>query len=108
MDVRSELGLEPRECDEFGHWVDPVMRTESGWKEDLAAQGHVPFVLDNTEYFVFPLGEHKYGLNTWREMKNGGFPKWKFDSEEDLLNAKIFNGHSIRERLKEIKVFEEY
>ena len=88
-------------------WVDPVLQTNSGFNDELVQQGHVRFVLDGTKYFIFPEGPHKYGLCYWSDMSSGGFPRWEFESEEELMNAKLFNGHSIAQRLGEILTYDE-
>lgn len=93
--------------DECGHWRDPMMNREDVWRQALAEEGHVAFVLDDIEYFIVPLGPHAYGLNTWAEYKaNGGYAKWKFSSEDELLKARLFKGKSILERLDEILLHE--
>ena len=88
-------------------FVDPVLQTYEGFKEDLVQQGHVRFVLDGTKYFIFPEGPHKYGVCYWSDMSTGGFPRWEFESEDELLNARLFNDRSIAERLDEILAFDE-
>ena len=96
-----------RGSNERGHWRNEGMTTESVWRQSLVEDGHIPFVLDGIEYFIMPLGPHAYGLNTWEEYKaNGGWEKWSFKSEDALLNAKLFNGRSILERLDEILLHE--
>ena len=92
---------------ELPPFVDPVLQTYEGFKEDLVQQGHVRFVIDGARYFIFPEGPHKYGLCFWSDMSTGGFPRWEFESEDEVLNAKLFNGRSIAERLTEILVFDE-
>jgi len=107
-DMLTEAELRKlRGSNERGHWRDPAMNTERVWRETLMLDGHIPFVLDGIEYFIVPIGKHAYGLNTWEEYKsNGGWEKWSFKSEDELLNAKLFNGRSILERLDDILLHE--
>ena len=87
---------------------DPVLRTERGWLDDLANDEHICFSLDGERYFLFPLGYHKYGFCTWKEAsEGGGYPTHVFHSEDEVLDAKLFNGRSIRERLGEILVYDQ-
>lgn len=45
----------------------------------------------------------RYGLNLWAEAKtNGGFPRWTFNSEEEVQGARVFAGKSLRERIKDV------
>lgn len=83
---------------------DPFMRTVEGWKHDLVKEGHVCFSLDGERYFIYTNAPHTYVLNTLlANQRNLGGDK-VFHSEDELLDAKIFRGRSIRERLDEILV----
>ncbi len=95
-----------RGADEKGHWRDPELTTEDGWRQVLVEDGHIPFVLDDTEYFIFPLGSHRYGMDYWCEAGKNLNPRWLFDSEDDVLSRRIFAGKSIAERLDEVLAFE--
>ena len=86
---------------------DPVMRTESGWKYDLVNEGHVCFSLDGERYFIYACAPHKYVLNTWRNNRLNAGGDIVLDSEDAVLDAKLFNGKSIRERLGEILVYDQ-
>ena len=87
---------------------DPVLQTERGWLYDLSNDEHICFSLDGERYFLFPLGDRKYGFNTWRALsENGGYPSHTFDTFDEVLDAKLFNGRSIRERLDEILVYDQ-
>lgn len=87
---------------------DPVLRTECGWRDDLSSGEHVCFSLDDERYFLFPLGDQKYGFNTWHGLlETNGYPSHVFNTIDDVLNAKLFKGRSILERLDEILVFDQ-
>jgi hypothetical protein len=86
---------------------DPVMRTEAGWKYDLVNEGHVCFSLDDERYFIYACGPHRYVFNTWRNNRLNAGGDVVFESEDAVLDAKLFNGRSIRERLDEILVFDQ-
>ena len=95
-----------RGADERGHWRDPELTSEDGWRQVLVEDGHVPFVLDGIEYFIYPLGEHRYGMDLWHEAGKNVQPRWTFDSEDDVLSRRLFAGKSIVERLNDILAFE--
>ena len=97
----------PEEGDETRLKCDPVMRTEEGWKYDLANEGHICFSLDGERYFVYSIGLHTYVLNTLRRNRQNAEGNVVFHSEEELLDAKLFGGRSIRERLGEILVYDQ-
>ncbi len=80
--------------------------TEKDWRWHLEDSGHIWFWLDGRYYFVFPEGEHKFGLCYYEDSETGNFPRWTFDSESALLNEKIFNGKSILERLDDVMSYE--
>ena len=82
------------------------LQTKEGWIELLEDYGHVWFTLDGVFYFVFPEGPHKYGMCLREDETTGNFPRWRFDSEAAFLNAKLFNGRSILERLSEVMCYE--
>lgn len=86
---------------------DPIMRTEEGWKYDLVNEGHICFSLDGERYFVYSNGRHKYVLNTLRRNQQNAGGDIAFNSEDELLDARLFGGRSIRERLGEILVFDQ-
>lgn len=87
---------------------DPVLRTERGWRDDLSSGEHICFSLDGERYFLFPLDDRKYGFNTWQGLlETGGYPSHVFNTSDDVLNAKLFKGKSILERLGEILVFDQ-
>ena len=85
---------------------DESLKTDADWKYVLETFGHVWFALDGIRWFVFPEGPHKYGLCRWRGPDAPNFPERKFDSEEAFLNAKLFDGRSILERLDEVMCYE--
>ncbi|MBQ7251999.1 MAG: hypothetical protein IJS32_05290 [Kiritimatiellae bacterium] len=85
---------------------DESLSTGEGWKYVLETFGHVWFVLDGQRYFVFPEGPHRYGLCLGEDERTGNFPRWEFDSEEAFLNAKLFGGRCILERLGEVLVYD--
>ena len=95
-----------RGADEKGHWRDPELATEDGWRQVLSEDGHVPFVLDGVEYFIFPIGEHSYGMDLWSEAGKKTKPRWQFSSEDEVLSRRLFAGKSIAERLDDILAFE--
>ena len=95
-----------RGADEKGHWRDPELATEDGWRQVLSEDGHVPFVLDGVEYFIFPIGEHSYGMDLWSEAGKNPNPRWQFNSEDEVLSRRLFAGKSIAERLDDILAFE--
>lgn len=97
---------EIRGADEKGHWRDPELSSEDGWRQVLVEDGHVPLVLDGIEYFIYPLGEHRYGMDHWSEAGKNIHPRWTFDSEEEVLSKRLFDGKSIAERLDDIFAFE--
>lgn len=82
------------------------LQTASDWQEALREYGHIWFSLDGVFYFVFPEGPHKYGMCLREDEATGNFPRWKFDSEDAFLNAKLFDGRSILERLSEVMCYE--
>lgn len=82
------------------------LQTKEGWLELLEEFGHVWFALDGVRWFVFPEGPHKYGLCRWEGPDAPNFPQWEFESEDDFLNAKLFDGRSILERLGDVLCFE--
>ncbi|MBR4612833.1 MAG: hypothetical protein IKO40_08965 [Kiritimatiellae bacterium] len=83
---------------------DPVMRTVEGWKYDLINEGHVCFSLDGERYFIYTNAPHTYVLNTLLGNRFNLGGDMVFHSEDELLDAKIFQGRSIRERLDEVLV----
>lgn len=85
---------------------DDSLKTESDWKCVLESFGHVWFALDGVRWFVFPEGPHKYGLCHWRGPDAPNFPEHEFDSEDAFLNAKLYDGRSILERLSEVMCYE--
>ena len=82
------------------------LQTKEGWLELLEEFGHVWFALDGVRWFVFPEGPHKYGLCRWEGPDAPNFPQWEFESEDAFLNAKLFDGRSILERLGDVLCFE--
>ncbi len=82
------------------------LQTKEGWLELLEEFGHVWFALDGVRWFVFPEGPHKYGLCRWEGPDAPNFPQWEFESEDAFLNAKLFDGRSILERLDDVLCFE--
>ena len=82
------------------------LQTKEGWLELLEEFGHVWFALDGMRWFVFPEGPHKYGLCRWEGPDAPNFPQWEFESEDAFLNAKLFDGRSILERLDDVLCFE--
>lgn len=81
-------------------------QTETGWIDLLESYGHVWFALDGVRWFVFPEGPHKYGLCRWRGQDAPNFPEYEFESEAAFLNAKLFGGRSILERLDEVMCYD--
>ena len=44
----------------------------------------------------------------WRVLsENGGHPTYTFDTFDEVLDAKLFNWRSIRERIDEILVYDQ-
>lgn len=84
----------------------PDLQTEADWRVLLEDYGHVWFVLDGQRYFVFPEGPHRYGLCLGEDEATGNFPRWTFESEDAFLNAKLFGGRCILERLGEVLVYD--
>lgn len=82
------------------------LQTKEVWLELLEEFGHVWFALDGVRWFVFPEGPHKYGLCRWEGPDAPNFPQWEFESEDAFLNAKLFDGRSILERLGDVLCFE--
>lgn len=82
------------------------LQTESDWREALLEYGHIWFTLDGIFYFVFPEGPHKYGMCLREDEATGNFPRWEFESEDEFLNAKLFNGKCILERLDDVMCYE--
>ena len=82
------------------------LQTKEGWLELLEEFGHVWFALDGVRWFVFLEGPHKYGLCRWEGPDAPNIPQWEFESEDAFLNAKLFDGRSILERLGDVLCFE--
>lgn len=85
---------------------DEVLRTVDGWVYVLKSYGHIWFSLDGVRYFVFPIGPHAYGLCLAEDEESGNHPRWRFASEQEFLNAPLFNGRSITDRLAEVMAYE--
>lgn len=83
----------------------PDCQTEENWRVLLEKYGHIWFVLDGQRYFVFSKGHHKYGLCLGEDAKTGNIARWVFNSEDEFLNARVFAGRSILERLDEVLVY---
>ena len=81
-------------------------QTEDGWVDLLESYGHVWFSLDGVLYFVFPEGPHKYGFCRWEGPEGPNVPEREFNSEEEFLNAKLFGGRSILERLDDVLCYD--
>ena len=84
------------------------LQTKEGWLELLEDYGHIWFAMDGVRWFIFPEGPHKYGLCAWEGPDAPNFPQWEFESEGELLNAKLFNGRSILERLGEVLCYDSW
>lgn len=82
------------------------LQSEQGWRWLLEDSGHIWFHIDGTYYFLFPEGSHKYGLCLYEDKATGNFPRWEFNSETEFLNAKLFDGESVLERLGEFMSYE--
>ena len=82
------------------------LKTERGWRWLMDDYGHIWFHIDGTYYFLFPEGAHKYGLCYYEDKETGNFPRWTFNSEDEFLHAKLFNGKSVLERLGEFMSYE--
>lgn len=82
------------------------LETELGWRWLLEDSGHIWFHIDGTYYFLFPEGSHKYGLCYYEDKETGNFPRWTFNSEDEFLHAKLFNGTCVLERLGEFMSYE--
>lgn len=66
---------------------------------------HVWFALDGIRWFIFPEGP----MNTvcrWEGPEGLNVPEREFNSEEEFLNAKLFRGRSILERLEEAMCYD--
>lgn len=82
------------------------LETERGWRWLMEDFGHIWFALDETYYFLFPEGKHRYGLCLYADRETGNFPRQVFHSEDEFLNAKLFNGKSVLERLGDFWSYE--
>ena len=82
------------------------LETEHGWRCLMEDYGHIWFHIDSRYYFLFPEGTHRYGLCFYEDEATGNFPRWQFKSETEFLNAKLFNGKSVLERLGEFMSYE--
>ena len=82
------------------------LETEHGWRWLMEDFGHIWFHIVDTYYFLFPEGAHRYGLCYYADNETGNFPRWQFKSETEFLNAKLFNGKSVLERLGEFMSYE--
>ena len=82
------------------------LETEHGWRWLMEDFVHIWFHIDDTYYFLFPEGAHRYGLSYYSDNETGNFPRWQFKSETEFLNAKIFSGKSVLERLGEFMSYE--
>lgn len=82
------------------------LQSKESWLELLETFGHIWFTLDGIFYFVFPEGPHKYGMCLREDEATGNFPRWEFESEDEFLNAKLFNGKCILERLDDVMCYE--
>jgi len=89
------------------NFKDEALCTCDGFREELVYQGHVRFALDGIRYFAFPQGAHSYGVCLWSDMTTGGHARWSFDSEDALMQAKLFGGKSLTERISEIETYSE-
>ncbi len=85
---------------------DESLKTESDWKYVLETFGHIWFSLDGIRWFVFPEGPHKYGFCRWEGPEGRNVPEQEFNSEEEFLNAKLFGGRSILDRLDEVLCYD--
>lgn len=85
---------------------DEALSTVEGWTYVLKSYGHVWFAIDGVRYFVFPMGPHAYGLCLAEDEATGNRPRWQFKSEYEFLNAPMYDGRSIKDRLADILSYE--
>lgn len=79
-----------------------TLTTREGWIWLMEDYGHVWFYLDGKYYFLFPEGPHKYGLCYGEDEVTGNFPRWEFNSEIEFLEAPLFSGKCMLERLDDV------
>lgn len=83
------------------------LKTYTDWRWLMEDFGHIWFFIDDTYWFLFPLGRHKYGLCYYEDSATGNFPRWIFNSEDMFLKAKLFKGGTcVLDRLGEFKSYE--
>ena len=78
------------------------LHTYRQWYSLMEEYGHIWFYVDGTYYFLFPEGPHKYGLCLGEDERNGNMPRWEFNSEDEFINAPLFDGKNVLERSKDI------
>lgn len=78
------------------------LNTYAEWFSLMEEYGHICFYIDGQYYFLFPEGPHKYGLCLGEDEKSGNRPRWEFNSEDEFLNAPMFGGKSILDRLDDV------
>ena len=78
------------------------LKTYEQWRSIMEEYGHIWFYLDETYYFLFPDGAHKYGLCLGEEEINGNIPRWHFNSEDEFIKAPIFKEKTILERVDDV------
>ena len=82
------------------------LKTYSQWFTSMEDYGHIWFYLDDTYYFLFPLGAHKYGLCLGEDEANGNLPRWTFNSEDEFIISPMFGGRTVLERSDDIMSWE--
>ena len=78
------------------------LNTYRQWYSLMEEYGHIWFYVDDTYYFLFPEGPHKYGLCLGEDERNGKLPRWEVNSEDEFINAPMFGGKNVLERSKDI------
>lgn len=78
------------------------LMTYRQWITLMEEFGHIWFYLDGSYYFLFPLGDHRYGMCLGEDEATGNLPRWKFDSEEEFIHVPMFGGKSILERAADV------